>query len=160
MTSAYEYKMHVIGRNYVEGIAERNRVFKMSDTPKKWGMSLFSRENRRTFYNIGFVSDKLNGLYSAPAGIDGINFAWNQDKHPKPYWFCRSPYSWMPYWGEATKQRAELGKEIRAYWAHKWCTKTLPEMRKAILDSTPIPEDVYDEHFAGIFEYPHEIKNV
>lgn len=72
----------------------------------------------------------------------------------------RSPYSWMPYWGNATKQRAQLGKEIRAYWAHKWCTKTLPEMKKAILDSTPIPEDVYDEHFAGIFEYPHEIKNV
>jgi len=170
MANRSYYNRFVIGKtgeNYVEGMTEygQKRVFKKRDSPKNWGMSCFAkrtamgvyddgRNNKTSFWNIGFVSDEYNELHSFPS-IEGKNFAYCAKS--SPYWFCRTR-NWMPYWGKATKQRAELVKEIRAYWAKKWCTQILPEMKKAIMSSTPIPEDVYDEHFANIFEYPYEIK--
>lgn len=150
MSTPHHYKQYVIGRNYTQGICVRNIVFKNGDSPKKWGMRPFQTPEA-TFWNIGFVSDLIN----EPTGRPSVVVETIGDS---PYCFCRTR-NWLPYWGKATKQHAELVKEIRAYWAYKWCTKTLPEMRKAIMDSTPIPEDVYDEHFANIFEYPYEIKS-
>jgi len=47
-------------------------------------------------------------------------------------------------------------KEIRAYWAEKWRTKTLPEMKKALVETTPIPKDVVDFVMTEYFEYPYE----
>ena len=79
--------------------------------------------------------------------------------NPTPYYFCsaRNSQNCMPNWGKATKQRAKLVREIRAFWAKKWCTETIPAIKKALLQSTRLPEDIV-EFLPEYFEYPHEIK--
>ena len=169
MANHYHYKRYVIGKNgirYVEGMVEygRDNVFKSTDSPKKWGMTCFDdcgeeegvyddgADNITSYWNIGFVSDEYKELYSFPS-MFGKHFAWCTK--PSPYWFCRTR-NWMPYWGKATRQRHKLVKEIRAHWAEKWRTETLPEMKKALVETTPIPKDVVDFVMTGYFEYPYE----
>ena len=110
--------------------------------------------NKSSYWNIGFVSDEHKELHTFPS-IEG-NFAWCT--RPSPYWFCRKR-TWMPYWGEATKQRAKLVREIRAFWAKKWCEETVPGIKTALLEKTPIPKDIIDFVLPDYFEYPYEIKN-
>ena len=155
------------GENYIEGMVEDGkRIFEKGDSPKKWGMICFAPplderdgaydggDNKSSYWNIGFVSDEHKELHTFPS-IEG-NFAWCT--RPSPYWFCRKR-TWMPYWGEATKQRAKLVREIRAFWAKKWCEETVPGIKTALLEKTPIPKDIIDFVLPDYFEYPYEIKN-
>jgi hypothetical protein len=171
MTTRNHYKRIVIGKNglnYVEGMAEcgQKRIFKRRDTPKKWGMICFAprvaqgvyddgADNKTSYWNVGFVSKSNKTPLHMHRSMDG-NFAWNHK--PTPYWFCRTR-NWMPYWGKATKQRAELVKEIRTYWVNKWYSETVPEIKKALVETTPLPKDVIDFVMPEYFEYPYEIKS-
>ena len=124
MATRFHYKQIIIGRHYTEAMAEcgQNRIFEKRDSPEKWGMSCFAprvaegvyddgADNKTSFWNIGFVSDKFGELSLFPSMV-GKNFAWCIT--PSPYWFCRTR-KWMPYWGEATTQRADLMTDIRLY---------------------------------------------
>jgi hypothetical protein len=168
MSTRRNYNKVVIGKNYVEGMVEcgQNRVFQKQDSPKKWKMTCFAPrvaegvyddgyDNKTSYWNVGFVSDHFKELYSFPS-IEGVNFAWCAK--PTPYWFCRTR-NWMPYWGDATKQRRELVKEIRSFWANKWCTEIVPEMKKALIETTNLPPDVVEFVMPELFEYPYEIKS-
>jgi hypothetical protein len=167
MTTRRNYNKLVIGKNYVEGMVEcgRKRVFGKRDSPKKWGMSCFAprvaegvyddgADNKTSWWNIGFVSDEFGELHLFPSVV-GKNFAYCIN--PTSYWFCRKR-KWMPYWGRATKQRSKLVKEIRAFWANKWCVETLPAMKKALADTTSIPDDILEFVMPEYIEYPYEIK--
>ena len=153
----------------MEGMVEygNEQVFGKRDSPKKWGMICFAprvaqgvyddgADNKTSYWNIGFVSDPFGELYSFPSLV-GKNFAWCTK--PTPYWFCRTR-NWMPYWGKATKQRRELVNEIRTYWSNKWCTETVPEIKKVLVETTPIPKDVVEFVLPEYFEYPYEIKSL
>ena len=172
MTTRSHYTRFVIGKsgeNYVEGMVEYGkRIFEKGDSPKKWGMVCFAPrlderdgayddggDNKSSYWNIGFVSDEYKELYSFPS-MEGKNFAWCTK--PTPYWFCRTR-NWMPYWGKATKRRAKLVKEIRAFWAEKWYTETVPKIKNALVETTPIPKDIVDFVLPEYFEYPYEIKS-
>jgi hypothetical protein len=171
MTTRSHYKRIVIGKNgenYVEGMVEYGkRIFERRDSPKKWGMVCFAPrvaegvyddggDNKTSYWNIGFVSNENKELYPFPL-IGGKNFAWCAK--PTPYWFCRTR-TWMPYWGDATKQRAKLVEEVRAFWAEKWYTETVPEIKKALVETTPLPKDIIDFVMPEYFEYPYEIKSI
>ena len=158
MATHNQYKRFVIGKNeqyYVEGMTEygQNRVFKGQDTPAKWGMRCFGSSDHATYWNIGFVSNKSCSLSSTKAQY----FAWC-DK-PSQYWFCRTR-NWMPYWGEETKRRAQLVAEIRALWAKKWFEEIIPEIKKALISTTPLPRDIVDFVLPKYFAYPYEIKKI
>jgi hypothetical protein len=160
MSACYQYNHIVIGENYVEGMLEtspRNRLFNIRDTPRKWAMTLFSRGRRSIFWHIGYVSDKQNELVVSPAGPGsyGITFTTRHDH--EPYWWCRNR-RWMPYWGEATNQRAILMKELRTFWQNKWFNETIPAIKKALMETTRLFEDVV-ELLPEYFEYPYEIKS-
>ena len=77
-----------------------------------------------------------------------------------PYFFCsaRNSRNCMPKWGKATKQRAKLVREIRAFWANKWYGETVPEIKKVLVETTNLPEDVI-EMLPEYFAYPYEIKS-
>ena len=77
-----------------------------------------------------------------------------------PYFFCsaRNSRNCMPKWGKATKRRAKLVREIRAFWANKWYGETIPEIKKVLVETTNLPEDVI-EMLPEYFEYPYEIKS-
>ena len=170
MATRKHYNKFVIwqkGGNYVEGMVEYGgkRVFGKNDSPKKWGMSCFAprvaegvyddgADNKTSYWNVGFVSDEFGELSSFPSVV-GKNFAWCGN--PTQYWFCRTR-KWMPYWGRATKQRSKLVNEIRAFWANKWCVETLPAMKKALADTTSIPDDILEFVMPEYIEYPYEIK--
>jgi len=64
----------------------------------------------------------------------------------------------MPRWGKATKQRAKLVREIRAFWVNKWYGETIPEIKKVLVETTNLPEDVI-EMLPEYFAYPYEIKS-
>ena len=53
--------------------------------------------------------------------------------------------------------RAKLVREIRAFWANKWYGETIPEIKKALVETTNLPEDVI-EMLPEYFAYPYEIK--
>jgi len=156
------------GENYVEGMVEYGgaKIFERKDSPKKWGMTCFAErtaegvyddgaDNKTSYWNIGFVSDEFNELYSFPS-MEGKNFVWCTK--PSPYWFCRTR-KWMPYWGKATEQRAELVQAIRAYWVNKWYSETVPEIKKALIEATNLPKDIIEFVLPEYFEYPYEIKS-
>lgn len=154
------YNKFVIGKmgeKYVEGMVEYGgaKIFEKKDSPKKWGMTSFGADNKTSYWNIGFVSDEFNELYSFPS-MEGKNFAWCTK--PSPYWFCRTR-KWMPYWGKATAQRAELVQAIRAHWVNKWYSEIVPEIKKALIETTNLPKDVIEFVMPEYFEYPYEIKS-
>ena len=59
---------------------------------------------------------------------------------PSPYWNNSASYvdkkcqdvDWMPFWGDLTKTRATLMKEMRSYWVDKWFGKMIPRIKNAI----------------------------
>ena len=77
-----------------------------------------------------------------------------------PYYFCaaRNSRNCMPKWGKATKRHAKLVREIRAFWANKWYGETIPEIKKVLVETTNLPEDVI-EMLPEYFAYPYEIKS-
>jgi len=183
MATRFHYKQIIIGRHYTEAMAEcgQNRIFEKRDSPEKWGMSCFAprvaegvyddgADNKTSFWNIGFVSDKFGELSLFPSMV-GKNFAWCIT--PSPYWFCRTR-KWMPYWGEATTQRAALMTDIRTFWRHKWYDEIIPEIKNALVEITlvavdkhgrkqrrpALPKDVIDFVLPEYFEYPYEIKSI
>ena len=70
--------------------------------------------------------------------------------------WCREA-NWLPCWGEKTKKRANLMKELRNYWLNKWFSKIVPEIKKTLIETTPIPEDVIN-FLPEYFEYPYQTK--
>ena len=131
----------------------RRRIFEGRDTPKKWGMSCFTKGTRSSLWKIGYISDEFNEL--CPFSSMRCHRSWCTT--PKPYWFCRTRY-WMPYWGKATEQRSELVKEIRTFWMNKWFDETIPEIKHWMLKAKPnLPKDITDT-LPEYFEYPYEIK--
>ena len=83
------------------------------------------------------------------------------DRKPIGFWSSSTittSRNCMPKWGKETENRANLVKEIRAYWVEKWFSKTVPAIKKALLQSTRLPEDIV-EFLPEYFEYPYEIKS-
>ena len=160
MSTCHQYNNIVIGRNYVEGMLEtvpQKRLFNVRDTPRKWAMTLFSRGRRSIFWNIGYVSDRQNELVSMSKSVDYSKAYFSYCRDPEPYWWCRDRI-WMPYWGEATNQRAILMKELRTFWQNKWFNETIPAIKKVLVETTRLCEDVV-ELLPDYFEYPYEIKS-
>ena len=62
-----------------------------------------------------------------------------------------------PRWGTITKRCAELMNELRSYWKNKWFNETIPEIKKVILDTTLIPEDVVNM-LQEYYQYPYQTK--
>ena len=112
MAGPKEYMDYVIGLNYsaqpthVLVSVGVERVFKGTDTPENWGMRCIWETDRESMWSAGCIQT--------------LNLASMADELLlKPYWWCRQKH-WLPLWGNATKQRAELMTEMRAYWANKW----------------------------------------
>ena len=84
---------------------------------------------------------------------------------PSLYWNNSASYvdkkcqdgDWMPFWGDLTKTRATLMKEMRSYWVDKWFGKMIPRIKNAIKETTILPEDIIEE-LPHYFEYPYQIK--
>ena len=166
MTTPRSYKKYVVGRHYRLGLVQLPHErqtrdswpFKPSDRPEKWNMIHFNSDEH--FWKAGYI---YRGLAAYQLNPDRIGFT--QDyyltrKHPPlKYWWCRDG-DWLPFWGIATKQRSDLVKEIRSFWRNKWFCDMIPNIKKALIDSTPLPKDVVEFVLPEYFEYPYQTKNV
>jgi len=112
--------------------------------------------NRLYYKQFVIGKNYKRAIFARPGYGHSVNM---QSIFQQVYWFCpaRNLRNCMPKWGKATKQRSKLVKEIRAFWANKWCVETVPEIKKALLKTTPLPEDIV-EILPEYFEYPYEIK--
>ena len=77
-------------------------------------------------------------------------------------WYAHISYirfimSMPPRWGKITKKRAELMNEFRSYWKNKWFNETIPEIKKVILETTFLPEDVVNM-LQEYYQYPYQTK--
>ena len=107
----------------------------------------------QSYYNRIIIGKNYENVIFARPGYSSHN--------PTPYYFCsaRNSRNCMPNWGKETKQRAKLVMEIRAFWAERWYSETVPEIKKALVETTPIPKDIVDFVLPEYFEYPYEIKS-
>ena len=60
-----------------------------------------------------------------------------------PYWWAQDR-DWMPYWGKETEMRAQLMKELRAYWTNEWFGKTIPKIKNMLLETTKLIPDIVE----------------
>jgi len=155
MAGPKEYMEYVIGLNYstqpthVLVSVGVECVFKDTDTPENWGMRCIWATDRESMWSAGCIQT-LNPPSMSEEEGDELLF--------KPYWWCRQKH-WLPLWGNATKQRAKLMTEMRAYWANKWFSDTIPKIVKALIDATTLPVDVINL-LPPYFAYPHQMKKL
>ena len=53
--------------------------------------------------------------------------------------------------------RAQLMKELRAYWTNEWFGKTIPKIKNILLETTKLIPDIVEE-IPTYLEYPYQIK--
>ena len=127
-------------------------MFQCADHPKNWNMKKVATQGTNTFWEVGYHHRKHE---LALMGFSDTYF-FPSTTPPSKYWWCRDG-DWLPYWGEETKKRMQLVKELRTYWMNKWFEKIIPEIKIAILTNTNLPEDIV-EILPQYFEYPYEKK--
>ena len=149
MASEHQYKRFVIGRNYIgsELVGGTQPAFNdkpnYNDDPKKWEMILMTVFST-SYWKVGYINDRIK------------NQTAQHDSVLPLYWWCRNG-DWLPYWGKSTKKRAQLMKEIRAYWVNDWFGKTIPEIKNVLLETTKLIPDIVNE-LPNYLEYPYQIK--
>ena len=150
MASEYQYKRFVIGHNYIGSglVGGTQPAFNdkpnYNDGPEKWEMYPITVLCQPPYWKVGYINDRIKDQTA--------------QRYPflPLYWWCRNG-DWLPYWGESTKKRAQLMKEIRAYWVNDWFGKTIPEIKKVILETTKLIPDIVNE-LPNYLEYPYQIK--
>ena len=168
MANAYDYSRHVVGnyRRGMIGYAVGEQLFDGKDKGENWNMRKVAVSGADTFWEVGwlhrnkldFKLTKYLAFGEDLIGLDRAPYFYPRITPPTKYWWCRDA-DWVPYWGKATKNRANLMKEMRGYWMNKWFGETVPEIKKILLKTTPIPEDVVN-FLPEYFEYPHQSKSV
>ena len=160
MANPYDYMRYILP-HYRRGIMEKNQIseenlFYKHDTPINWNMKKIASTGADA-WEVGYIY--RSQLQSYPDHRMPISsYFFPRITPPQKYWWCRNG-NWMPYWGEETKKRQNLAKEIRAFWMNKWFGETIPEIKKTILETTNLPEDIV-EFLPRYFEYPYEIKSI
>ena len=149
------YRRAMIEKNQTSA----NNLFQKKDSPINWNMKKIAVSGIDTFWEVGWVH-RGQLAYQTNQAHTGFTPAYFFPRivPPPKYWWCRDG-DWLPYWGEETKKRQKLTKEIRAFWANKWFGETVPEIKKTLLKTTPLPEDIV-EFLPEYFEYPYETKNI
>ena len=159
MADAYDYSKHVVGnyRRGMIGYAVGEQLFDRKDKGENWDMRKVAVSGEDTFWEVGWLHRGQLAFQINPANVGfGPSYFYPRIMPPTKYWWCRDA-DWVPYWGKATEKRSNLMKEMRAYWMNKWFSETVPEIKKTLLETTPIPEDVVN-FLPEYFEYPHQTK--
>jgi len=155
MASPHNYMRYVLPHHGVGWITtsvagDGPKLFQSSDCPEKWNMKK-GGDGVCGIWTVGYIWRSFEDV--CPCGDGGAVLG----VQPQPkYWWCRDA-DWLPYWGEATKLRADICVELRAYWVDKWFGTTVPEIKRAILETTKLVPDIVEE-LPQYFEYPYEIK--
>ena len=161
MANAYDYSRHVVG-NYRRGMAGLQfgggDLFDRNDKGENWNMRKIAVQREDTFWEVGWLHRGYMSAFTYGSPDPHDSYFYPRTPPPRKYWWCRDS-DWLPYWGDATKKRANLMKEIRALWMNKWFGETVPEIKKTLLDTTPFPEDVINL-LPEYFEYPYQTKMV
>ena len=151
MADQHYYNKFVIGKNYiVDGLVGGtqpafNDKPTYNDGPEKWEMyPICSSPQLASYWKVGYINGRIKDQTAQRYPFLSL------------YWWCRNG-DWLPYWGESTKKRAQLMKEIRAYWVNDWFGKTIPEIKKVILETTKLIPDIVNE-LPNYLEYPYQIK--
>ena len=161
MTNAYDYSRHVVGnyRRGMIGYAVGEQLFDRKDKGENWDMRKVAVQGADTFWEVGWLHRGQLAFQINPANVGfGPSYFYPRIMPPTKYWWCRDA-DWVPYWGKATEKRANLMKEMRVHWMNKWFGETVPEIKKILLKTTPLPEDVVN-FLPEYFEYPHQTKSV
>ena len=173
MANAYDYAKRVVPnyRRGMIGYAVGEQLFDRKDKSENWNMRKVAVSGADTFWEVGWLHrNKLDFTLKKCLAFETENGLIGHDENfsepyfypritpPTKYWWCRDA-DWVPYWGKATEKRANLMKEIRAYWMNKWFSETVPEIKKTLLKTTQLPEDVVNL-LPEYFEYPHQTKMV
>ena len=161
MANAYDYSKHVVGnyRRGMIGYSVGEQLFDRKDKGENWDMRKVAVSGADTFWEVGWLHRGHLAFQGNPANVGfGPSYFYPRFMPPGKYWWCRDA-DWVPYWGKATEKRSNLMKEMRAYWMNKWFGETVPEIKKTLLKTTPLPEDVVNL-LTEYFEYPHQTKMV
>jgi len=149
------YRRAMIEKNFKQTLVEN--LFQKKDSPINWNMKKIAVSGIDTFWEAGYIHRGRLAYQQNPIHTGfSPSFYFERTSPPTKYWWCRDG-DWLPYWSNATIQRATLVKEIRAYWANKWFGETIPKIKQTLLDTTKLPEDII-EIIPEYFEYPYEIK--
>jgi len=142
------------------------QLFDGKDKGENWNMRKVAVSGTDTFWEVGWLYRKKRDLklttpfaFETNNDLIGYNSApyfYPRSMPPTKYWWCRDA-DWVPYWGKATENRANLMKEIRTYWMNKWFGEIIPEIKNTLLKTTSLPEDVVNL-LPEYFEYPHQTK--
>ena len=160
MSSQNEYQLHVISNYYTVGIIwskknMSNQLTTQNDCPKNWNMLRLECAQDRPWWKCGYINNR--NVFSNPLSV-AEQLRWDE-RHLvgiTPYWWCRDG-DWLPYWGKKTEMRAQLMKELRAYWVNEWFGKTIPKIKNILLETTKLIPDIVEE-IPTYFEYPYQIK--
>ena len=141
MTTPRDYLNNVVGRtgihrfhpsdngHYRRGMLEETELFQGNDTPDKWNMRRIATSGPNEFWEVGYIHRGTLAYANDPSHIGFTPSYFYARLSPAPsYWWCRDG-DWLPFWGSATQHRADLGKELRAYWMNKWFGETVPEIK-------------------------------
>ena len=161
MTDALDYVRHVIQdhRRGMIAYAVGENLFERKDNGDNWDMRKMAISGVETFWEVGWLHRGQLAFQIDPSNVGfSPSYFYPRVQPPPKYWWCRDA-DWVPYWGKATEKRSNLMKEMRAYWMNKWFSETVPEIKKTILETTPIPEDIV-EILPEYFEYPYQTKSV
>ena len=149
------YRRAMIDKNHIQA----NNLFQKKDSPINWNMKKIAVSGIDTFWEVGWVYRGKLAYQTNPVHTGfSPSYFFPRIMPPTKYWWCRDG-DWLPYWGEETKKRQQLIREIRAFWTNKWFGETVPEIKKAVLETTNLPEDIV-EFLPEYFEYPYETKNI
>tara|TARA_Y100000817_G_scaffold308691_1_gene296796 strand:- start:703 stop:1194 length:492 start_codon:yes stop_codon:yes gene_type:complete len=162
MTTPTEYTRFVLQkyrRGLIEFTQDKNPL-EDGDTLKKWNMKKIATCNDTvSFWDVGFLHRGQLAYQQNPRHTGfSPSYFFPRTMPPPKYWWCRDA-DWLPRWGKATKQRAQLMKEMRTYWMKKWFDEKVPAIKQKLLEITPLPEDIV-EHLSDYFEYPYQIKSI
>lgn len=160
MSTPYEYMKYVVGGgHYRLGMISANNIFKKNDHPNKWDMRKFVISNSHCWWDVGYIHRGQLAYQRDSADAEFTpSYFFPRITPAEQYWWCRDG-DWMPHWGNATKQRAELMKELRSHWMNKWFGETIPIIKNTIKETTNLPEDIITE-LPTYFEYPYQKKRL
>ena len=155
MSTSYEYKKYVVGGgHYRLGMISTNHTFKNNDHPNKWNMRKFAISTSHCWWDVGYIH-RGRLAYQRNSANTGFtpSYFFPRIMPPEQYWWCRDG-DWIPFWGDSTKLRVELMKDLRTYWINKWSGDIIPKIKKALVETTNLPEDII-ELMPEYFEYPY-----
>ena len=155
MATASDYKNFVVAKHYVLGTLDAKRHFSnppwnrgpWHDCAAYWSMApcfLTPWSQRWGYWYIGYTT-------CGAEEVGRVHIAY--DNGPA-YWWCRKG-DWLPLWGNLTKRRAELTKEMRDYWIRKWQDVIIPQIKDVLRETTNLPDDIINT-IPNYFEYPFE----